>query len=146
MANGLNNRVPDIETVSFDENGEIVGNNPIKRFFLLILIVLISTLSFGLGRLSNEGSRDGVKIEYDSSLQGITPLEQGTMKLGEEVPKVEASVLTSSEVVGSIKGTKYHYSHCSGARQISEANKIIFKNAALAEAAGYTLALNCKPR
>ena len=47
-------------------------------------------------------------------------------------------------VVASVNSDKYHYEHCSGAKRISEKNKIYFENSAEAEKAGFTLANNCK--
>jgi len=41
-------------------------------------------------------------------------------------------------------GKAYHLPHCSGAKSISEANKITFATKAEAEAAGYRPAANCK--
>lgn len=143
--NGLNNEVPDIETVSFDDNGEIRSNSLAKRLFLPMALILILTLAFGLGRLSKSNSRAPLMIEYDSNYSTTTSTYGGASKVEANTVPKEAPV-NSSEVVGSIKGTKYHYLYCPGAKQISPANKITFTNAAAAEAAGYTLALNCKPR
>ena len=143
--NGLKREFPDKETVSFDENGEIVSNSSFRKYFVILIILLISVLSFGLGRLSTEDSKRGVTIKLDDTYSTSTAsyeykkvnITEGPIKT---IPEAGATV------VGSIKGTKYHYLYCPGAKQISEANKITFKNAAAAESAGYTLALNCKPR
>ena len=48
------------------------------------------------------------------------------------------------QLVGSTGGTKYHFPWCSGAKTISEANKIYFASKADAESKGYTPASNCK--
>ena len=48
------------------------------------------------------------------------------------------------QVIASVNSDKYHYEHCSGAKRISEKNKIYFKDAAEAEEAGFRLADNCK--
>ena len=47
-------------------------------------------------------------------------------------------------VVASVNSDKYHYEYCSGAKRISEKNKIYFKDAAEAQKAGFKLADNCK--
>lgn len=47
-------------------------------------------------------------------------------------------------IVASKNGTKYHYPWCSGAKQISDKNKITFKSIEEARKAGYTPASNCK--
>lgn len=51
---------------------------------------------------------------------------------------------TTGKIVASKNGTKYYLSECSGADRISDANKVWFASAALASAAGYTPAANCK--
>ena len=56
----------------------------------------------------------------------------------EKVQDLQASV------VASVNSDKYHYERCSGAKRISEKNKIYFENSAEAEKAGFTLANNCK--
>ncbi|MDQ3089560.1 MAG: hypothetical protein M3Q24_00185 [bacterium] len=140
----------DIETVSFNERGEIEDRSIIKKFFLIFLIILVSGASFGLGKLSNRDTRAGVKIEYNPSLtNSLESQVNASIVEKEEIKKETAATTTvssNSAVVGSVKGTKYHYPHCPGAKQISSANLITFKNSAAAEAAGYTLALNCKPK
>ncbi|OHA15361.1 MAG: hypothetical protein A3G52_00010 [Candidatus Taylorbacteria bacterium RIFCSPLOWO2_12_FULL_43_20] len=47
-------------------------------------------------------------------------------------------------LVGSKTSDKYHYPWCSGALRMKEENKIWFKSAEEARAAGYTPAGNCK--
>ena len=46
-------------------------------------------------------------------------------------------------VVASVNSDKFHYPWCPGAKQIKEANKIVFGSAAEAISAGFTLAGNC---
>lgn len=134
----------DIETVKFNDQGEIVDNSVTKKFFLFFVLILLLTLSFGLGRLSNKDSRGETKIMFENNLTSPST--------SEAIPPKEVSVQTLSipstdqTVVASVKGTKYHYLDCPGAKQIAAANKITFKNPDAAKAAGYSLALNCKPR
>ena len=45
--------------------------------------------------------------------------------------------------VASKNGTKYYLPNCSGAKRISETNKVWFATAAVAVAEGYTPAANC---
>ncbi len=52
--------------------------------------------------------------------------------------------LPSTYYVASKNGQVYHLPHCSGAKNISEANKITFTSKEEAEAAGYRPAANCK--
>lgn len=124
-------------TVSYDKDGEVEPTfwrvSIFRKLLLSIVIILIATLSFGLGRLSEVGKREPVKIEYNEpgSVLGATK---------------QASPNVLTEVVASKNGAKYHYPHCSGAKRIKEENKIVFKTPAEAESAGYTIAVNCSPR
>lgn len=131
------------DTIYYSEIGE--GVPFYKKIYLALIIILISTLSFGLGRLSGEGSKPGVTIEYEEIESA--PLVQSTQaSVLQAVESVSASPTTSGEVVGSKNGTKYHFVHCPGAKQIKEANKVVFPSPAAAESAGYTLAGNCSPK
>lgn len=60
-------------------------------------------------------------------------------------PVADTERPTSQSVVrGNKNSKKYHLSHCSGFAQIKAANRQEFASVALAEAAGYQLAGNCK--
>jgi len=95
-----------------------------KNILISIIIILVGIASFGLGRLSNTNTTIGEVKVYTETL--------------------EVSSSTTKTIVASKNGTKYHYSWCSGAKSISEANKITFNTKEEAEKAGYTLAGNCK--
>ncbi len=131
-----------VEIVEFNEKGEIESFPLFRKLFLSIVIILVVSLSFGIGRLSVMGKREAVKIEYDPEISNtplLTPKEQ-------MASVVQAISKSNNEVITSKNGTRYHYSHCPGAKQIKEANKIVFATPAAAEAAGYTLAANCSPK
>jgi hypothetical protein len=121
------------------------GGEIFQKLALAIIVILVGLLGFGLGHLSQGGERVPINIEYDPELSaflsapkaGVTPSTQ---------PAAAIQAITSGEVVGSSKGTKYHYAHCPGAKQISEANRVTFASKEAAEASGYTLAGNCRPR
>lgn len=114
------------------------------RYFIPIAIVLIAIISFSLGRISGlQEKREPVRV--------TTSPPNPSPKLGEgssasfvtgEVKGVSTSA--SGQVVASKSGTKYHYPWCTGAKQISEKNKITFESAESARAAGYTPASNCR--
>ncbi len=112
--------------------------------FLGLIIILVAFGSFGLGRLSKiEGAKTPIKIE------NAPEVTAETFTLGAETDTVatqQASVSASqaSELVGSKNGTKYHYTWCSGAQRIAEANRIYFSSKTHAESRGYTPAVNCK--
>ena len=127
------------EEVSFDKDGR-VENNPLwKRLYLSLVIILIASLSFGIGRLTSTGNQNPIKIEYDESLSSVPTQTASAIT----ATKPSTSVAT---VVASKSGSKYHFLHCPGAKQIKEANKLTFPNPAAAEAAGYSLAANCMAR
>lgn len=91
-----------------------------KDALILAILMLASSLSFGLGYLAG---LDAIDLEIEK--ETATP-EAGT------------------GVVASKSGTKYYFPQCAGAERIAETNKVWFVSAPLAESAGYTLAANCK--
>ncbi|MEK7176765.1 MAG: hypothetical protein AAB719_00485 [Patescibacteria group bacterium] len=131
------------EEVTYDKDGEVERFPLFKKLFLSLVIILVATLSFGIGRLSMMGKGEPIKIEYDSSLNTVSNTASAISAV-KELPSVPVNA--SQTVVVSKNGEKYHYLHCSGAKQIKEENKIVFASPSLAESAGYTLAANCKPR
>src|SRR3990167_10064768 len=130
------------EDVAFDKDGHVepVGWRELilDKLFLSIIIILVTVLSFGIGRLSVIGNREPIRIEYDPVLTSNSSTS--------EVDKLQtASVIQAvekTEVIASKNGSRYHYPHCGGAKQIKEENKITFATPVAAEAAGYTLAAN----
>ena len=112
----------------------------LKKLFISLIIILVAILSFGIGRLSMIGKlREPIKIEYDEAI--VTKPQTNTNQSATAL-----NALNKEGIVVSKNGSKYHYSHCAGAKQIKEENKITFDTKESAEAAGYTLASNCKPR
>lgn len=111
--------------------------------FLGTIIILVAFGSFGLGRLSKiEGARTPIQIE---NAPEITP---ETFTNGTQAASVQNAVAqpdtNTVQLVGSKTGNKYHYTWCSGAKRIAEANRRYFSSKADAEAQGYTPASNCK--
>ena len=127
------------EIVSYDKDGRIDRFSLFQKLFLSVTIILIALLSFGIGKLSVAGNREPIKIEYDPNLT-----EWSTPSVDQAASVINA--VKEGEVITSKNGARYHYPWCSGAKQIKEENKIVFATVAAAEAAGYTLAANCKPR
>lgn len=113
------------------------------KYFFPIIIVLVATISFFLGRISGlQGKKPPVRIINSSSSEQTNAVSniQQTAAVG----AISSSQVSSGQVVASKSGTKYHYPWCAGAGQISEKNKITFNSIAEARAAGYTPASNCK--
>lgn len=130
------------EVISFDREGRVERYPWLQGLYLSLIIIMVGTLSFGLGRISAPQDREPLEIRYDESLTA------NVLNSGKPAPleAVSPATVGSNGVVASSKSTKYHYSHCPGAKQISEANKITFASASDAESAGYVLAGNCSPR
>jgi hypothetical protein len=107
-------------------------------WWLVAVVILVGSLGFGLGRLTQLAThKTPVKLEWPTETsQGVTSPPRG-----EGLEKKAGA----GEVVASSKGKKYHYPNCPSAKTISPTNLIHFDSAAAAEAAGYTLAANCKP-
>jgi hypothetical protein len=118
------------ETVDFDKEGEVTRFSPLKGLFLALIVVLVAGLSFGLGRLSNMGESKPISIQYEGALAQTASVINTT------------NTKSSGAVYASSKGKKYYYSWCKST--VSEANKVFFNTPALAESAGYSLAVNCK--
>jgi hypothetical protein len=126
-----------VEIVSYEDESSKGKHSIWEHLFLATTIILLAILSFGLGRLSVSG-RAGVSIEYDPSLGSAMKEVSGGAQA------IQAASTSSTEVVASNRGSKYYFEYCSNT--ISEKNKIKFTTPSLAEAAGYTLAANCKAR
>lgn len=98
--------------------------------FILAVLVLASSFSFGLGYLA------GLDTNLSGQGSGITIIDE------ESSPSAHSS--QTGKVVASKTGTKYYLPECAGADRILDANKIWFASASLALTAGYTPAANCK--
>jgi hypothetical protein len=93
------------------------------RDVLIISILMLATsLSFGLGYLAGKDAGQTIDISLQSS---------------------PTTTIVAGQVVASKSGTKYYLPTCAGVSRISDANKIWFPSASIAETAGYTPATNC---
>ncbi len=101
----------------------IVATVP-RDVLILAILVLASSMSFGLGYLAGLDAGRDTNIPFEAS------------------PIIAASM--EGQVVASKSGTKYYLPECSGADRISDANKIWFTSVSAADAAGYAPAANCK--
>lgn len=133
------------DLIHFDKDGVPIRYLWLRKLFLSLVIVLVATLSFGIGRLTGEGEKEkGIRIEYDASIDNKQSTINNKNQSATVLNAIENSI--SGGVVGSKNGTKYHFPYCPGAKQIKEENKISFQSAADAEASGYTLAGNCSKK
>jgi len=110
-----------------------------KDIFLGFCIILISTISFNIGRI-NALNKTPIKITGEAN---VYQAAAGNSVLNK--PKTTPVQPKDLRVVASKASTtkKYHFTWCAGAKQIKEANKLWFENESLAQKAGYTLAGNC---
>ena len=110
-----------------------------KEIFTVLIIILVASASFGLGRLSKlEGTAFPIRVENTAAViagEGTGLVQTGT------IPEVPIKIGT---YVASKTGEKYHLPWCSGAQRIKEENKVWFDSKEAAEQAGYTPAANCK--
>ncbi len=104
-----------------------------QRLYTAGVLILVGVASFGLGRQSVEKGGQAAIIAPEEVV-GRQPALQ----------EVVAEPLPSTHYVASKNGKAYHLPHCSGAKNISAANKITFATKEEAEAAGYRPAANCK--
>jgi len=118
-----------------------------KYLFMTLVILLIASASFGLGRLSYW---DEKKVPVTIKTPQGQPLIESSLNTQKQPTgevkgaSVQNPTNSNSEVVASKNGTKYHFPWCTGAKQISTANKITFASTDEARKAGYTPAANCK--
>lgn len=125
----------EFDLVPIGAKNKVLSN---KDTFLNLGLILLAVLAaYGLGRLHYYEETISVPVKI------IQPVSQETGKMP-EVKGVSVSSESQGEVIASKSGTKYHYPWCSGAKQISAKNKIIFASPEEAQKAGYSPATNCK--
>ena len=111
-----------------------------KDIFLGLCILLITTISFNLGRI-NALHKTPIKITGEANVYQATV---GNSVLSNK--KTAPTQPRDLRVVASKASTtkKYHFTWCAGAKQIKETNKVWFENESIAQQADYTLAGNCQ--
>ena len=112
-----------------------------KDLFLATVIILVATISFGLGRLS--------KIREEKTpimIESVTSAVSSPTYDVELRHRMSGSGNNNSDkiFVASRNGKKYYYAWCESANVIKEANRIWFSTADEAEKAGYQPSANCK--
>lgn len=129
------------------------SDSPVARdIYVILLIVLASCASFGLGRMSVSESREPIAIEYDPEIAQaglLVPAGQNvpmyaTKSLDKNLLTASVgSINTSGNYVASKRGKNYYAVSCTGAKTLSEANKIYFATTTEAEKAGYKKSTSC---
>ena len=103
-----------------------------KEIFVTLVVVLVGLFGFGLGRLSKlEERKVPVRIisAISSEKMADSPVKSG---------------VSAGQYVASVSGSSYYLPWCAGVKRIKEGNKVWFKTAEEAKAAGYSPAANCK--
>lgn len=120
--------------------------------FIVLLVCLVATASFGLGKLSALEKRKNpiqvLKVQ-DGLLAGVVGKIEPSLK-GENEVVVNKNVVTALDsqtskglVLASKSGKKYYFPWCSGVDRIKEENKVWFSSIEEAKKAGLTPASGC---
>lgn len=105
-----------------------------KDLLFVVLLVLASTGSFGLGVIAGrEGHVGEVFIERRAAAPAAVVS-----------PQENEPLATGGQYVASRNGTKYYLPWCGTAKRIKEENKVWFASKEEAVAAGYEPGKNCK--
>ena len=98
-----------------------------SEIYITVSFVIIAFVSFYFGRLSIMNTN-------------ATIISSSEIEI---IESSESKNTSEKAIAGSINGTKYYYSWCSGIKRINEENLIYFDSEAEAEERGYTKAKNC---
>lgn len=116
-----------------------------------IVVVLVASASFGLGRLSVlSGQKEPVTIEYgqknhESTQMNIVENTESVHVSPPPAPAAAAAAITSGgKYVASKNGKAYYFPWCGTVSRIKEENKVWFNSEEEARKAGYEPAKNCK--
>ena len=123
-----------------------------KDLFLAATIVLVSIISFGLGKLSAiwpEKQLINITTNYQQHYKaepsGFRPTTNNNdeTRKNTDPPPDNSTPIAKGKYVASKNSTFYHYPWCPGAQKIKEENKIWFQTKEEAENSGYKPAGNC---
>lgn len=112
---------------------EILNSRKTRDIALIGIIMLLGGLCFVLGRLSMTSDTHVPVALCARSLDNTVPHSKQTNE-----------TVTGETYVASKNSDVYHFPWCSGAKRISDANRITFTSKKEAEQAGYRPAANCK--
>ncbi len=115
--------------------------------YIILIIILVGTISFGLGKLSAyEKNKTPISILKTKEYMLSTVLEATDITYITQTDKygaVPTDNVSKSLVVASRTGTKYYYPWCTGVSRIKEENKVWFNSIEEAKAVGLTPATGC---
>lgn len=125
----------------------------IKPYYTVLLLVVIGSIFFALGRLSTlERDNTKISINYPNTAQtgllaasgaaSTTPVSTNS-ETKTSIVSVQA-LPQSTEVIGSKSGKKYYFPWCGTVKRIKPENQVHFASIDEAKAAGFTAGGNCK--
>ena len=103
--------------------------------YIVIMIILVGTASFGLGKIS--------ALEKTKTPISILKTKENMLSATFASDTSTSESQVDGEVLASRSGTKYYYPWCTGVSKIKEENKIWFDSIEEARAKGLTPASNC---
>ena len=124
-----------------------------KDVLTIILVILVSLSSFGLGRLSKSTQNNSIKINYGN--QSATSLNSGILEDYSDLKSININSKPSSSSLApntpnttkkffaSNRGQKYYPLSCSAGKSIKQENRVYFSTPMEAEKAGYELSSSC---
>jgi len=116
------------------------------EIFITICMILALFIGYNIGHITAL-EKSPISIGTDAAiLDALKKAGDSSGLFQAEDRNVSTTSLQDLRVVVSkkSKSKKYHFTWCSGAKRINEVNKLWFENEVAAQAAGYTLAGNCK--
>ena len=112
------------------------------QIFLAICILLISFISFNLGKISSN-EKGYLKVSEGANIYKAVAIENNNEDItatSKTIPKpLDLRVVVSK----ASDSRKYHHAWCGSWKKIKPENQLWFNSAEEAEKAGYTLAGNC---
>jgi len=128
-------------------------HDKIKPFYTLLLIVVVASIFFALGRLSQfEEQKKPIQILNPATLQTTsvilsTPQKtESTKNRATAVQKIQTSTTTPAggEVIGVKTSKKYYFPWCGVMKRVKPENKVPFSSSEAAKSAGYVAGGGCK--
>lgn len=128
----------------------------IKPIYPALLLLVLTSISFALGRLSMAKSDNSpINIQYGNEALLIagnseeTQIITNSTKSPDVRPPAKTSAVTPAiktdgEVIGSKSGKKYYFPWCGTVKRIKPENQVHFASIAEAKSAGFTPGGNCK--
>jgi len=115
----------------------------IDPFYSILLILVIASIFFALGRLSALSEQKGsIKIIQPNGENAVSIVSDDMA--GQQANTLNAIVGESAEVIGSKSGKKYYFPWCGTVKRIKPENQVKFASIEEAKKAGFTAGGNCK--